>query len=77
MFKIENRRRFLDDGLEMSVVVVPCCGYSFKRIVILPKIIGVKMCHFYFILETCVCKYLHTLLDDFSWVFSPRIFMHI
>jgi hypothetical protein len=47
----------------MCVVVAPCCGYSLKKIVILPKRVVVKVWHFYFILETCVCKYMHTLLS--------------
>jgi hypothetical protein len=41
----------------MSVVMVPCCAY-----VVLLKRMVVKMCNFLFYFDTCVCKYLHTLL---------------
>jgi hypothetical protein len=52
MFEIDHRY-FMKDGYEMSIVVVPCCGYSSKQNVVVS---------FSFNLETCVCKYLHTLL---------------
>jgi hypothetical protein len=47
----------------MSFVVIRFCGYVFP----LRRILAVS---FLFNLETCVCKYLHTV-DDTSSVISP------
>ena len=54
--KYKDRRRFLGDGYEKSVIVVSCCGYSLKRFVILPKRTVLKVCPFYLIYKLVINK---------------------
>jgi hypothetical protein len=68
----------------MSVVVVPCCGYSLKRITILLQRMASKARRSYLILELVFinicppCWHLHSLLDDDnSSVISSLIFIYV
>jgi len=70
--KLKDRRNYFEDDYEVSVVVLPCCGYSLRMITILPQRMVIKAIHFYLISELvfvniCTpCWYLHSLLDDIS-----------